>query len=246
MRRAGRRARDEDHRRRQQRHQLPAGEERQRVARAEHEHQQATNSAVSTPIARPRGRLQVAERTRARQRDSAEHAEEEPGEPSSPAGVNALVNGAPARSAPSAENPATATQAARACTASPPGTSGAGREQPPAASAATPATTSGAGSRLVELVQQRLLPASWRAMRPRPASRDRRRLVRPVEDARALAPRGDQADPTQRGQVLRRRAGVEPELGLKRADRALAVAQQLQDPHARRMTEDAEETAFTS
>ena len=66
-------------------------------------------------------------------------------------------------------------------------------------------------------------------------------VVDAVVDARALAPRLDEADPPQRREVLRRPARVEPELGLQRADRALALPEQLQDPHPRRMPEHPEE-----
>ena len=41
--------------------------------------------------------------------------------------------------------------------------------------------------------------------------------------------------------MLRRAPGVEAELRLQCPDRALAVAKQLEDPHAGGMTEDAEE-----
>ena len=47
---------------------------------------------------------------------------------------------------------------------------------------------------------------------------------RAIEDARPVPARLDEPDATQRGQVLRRRAGLEPELRLERADRALADA----------------------
>ena len=41
--------------------------------------------------------------------------------------------------------------------------------------------------------------------------------------------------------MLRGRPRLEPELGLERADRPLALAQQLDDPDARRMTEHPEQ-----
>ena len=71
-------------------------------------------------------------------------------------------------------------------------------------------------------------------------------VVDAVVDARAFAARLDETDPPQCGQVLRGAAGVELELCLQRADRALAVAQQLEDPDARRVAEHPEELAFTS
>jgi hypothetical protein len=58
-----------------------------------------------------------------------------------------------------------------------------------------------------------------------------------VERARPLAPYGHQPDPAQRRQVLRRAARVEPELGLQLPDGMLAVTQQFENPHPRRMPE---------
>ena len=66
-------------------------------------------------------------------------------------------------------------------------------------------------------------------------------VVDAVVDARPLPPRRHEPDPPQRREMLRRPARVEPELGLQRADRALAVAQQLEDPHPRRVAEHPKE-----
>jgi hypothetical protein len=65
-----------------------------------------------------------------------------------------------------------------------------------------------------------------------------------VEDARPVAAGLDEPDATQRGEVLRRRPGLEPELDLERAHRALAFAQQLDDPHTGGMPEDAEQACL--
>ena len=61
-----------------------------------------------------------------------------------------------------------------------------------------------------------------------------------VEDARAFLARLDEADPPQRREMLRRPAGVEVERILESADGVLAVLQQLEDPHPRRVPERAE------
>ena len=73
-------ARDEDHRSRQQGHQLPAGEERKRVARAEQcRERQQEQAREDSDRAAARGRLEVAQREdERRERDHAERAEEEP------------------------------------------------------------------------------------------------------------------------------------------------------------------------
>ena len=44
--------------------------------------------------------------------------------------------------------------------------------------------------------------------------------------------------------MLGRTAGVEPKLRLQRADRTLALTEQLEDANASRVTEDAEEAGF--
>jgi hypothetical protein len=62
-----------------------------------------------------------------------------------------------------------------------------------------------------------------------------------VVDARAFAARFDEPDAPERGEVLRRAPGVELELGLERSDRALAVAQELEDADACGVPEHAEE-----
>ena len=70
---------DEDHRRRHERHQLPAGEERERVARAEDEREDEQEDAGEPAVTRPpRVRREVARGEDERRRaDQPEHDEEE-------------------------------------------------------------------------------------------------------------------------------------------------------------------------
>src|SRR6188768_3063943 len=101
-------------------------------------------------------------------------------------------------------------------------------------------------SRLCELAKHRMLVLEL----PRDERATRREEVEdllvggPIEDARPLAPRFDEPDTPQRRQVLRGRPGLEPELGLERPHRALAVAEQLDDPHPGRMPQHPEETGL--
>ena len=66
----------------------------------------------------------------------------------------------------------------------------------------------------------------------------------PVEDARPLPAGLDDADPAKRGQVLRRRPLLQPEIRLQRADRLLALPQELDDPDAGGMPENTEQAGL--
>ena len=119
-----------------------------------------------------------------------------------------------------------------------------GREHPPSAIAPRPATSSGRDHGVSSSRRSDCCSASRRAddRAPRVQQIEDPLVVDAVVDARPLAARLDEADPPQRRQMLRRAARVETELSLQRADRTLAVAQQLEDPHPRRMPQHTEQT----
>src|SRR6476619_5040772 len=71
-------------------------------------------------------------------------------------------------------------------------------------------------------------------------------VAHPVVDARPLPARLEQSLPPHRRQVLGGAAGVDPQLGLQRADRQLPVPQQLQNAYPRWMTKGPEEVRLDS
>src|SRR5450755_4739380 len=70
---------------------------------------------------------------------------------------------------------------------------------------------------------------------------ERARVLDPIIDARALLAADHEALLAQYGQMLRRPTRVELERVLQTPDRALTVAQQLQQPDPRRVTQNSEE-----
>ncbi len=62
-------------------------------------------------------------------------------------------------------------------------------------------------------------------------------IIDTVKDSSSVATRLNKPDPPQRREMPRRTAGVKIEIPLQDPDRALTVAQQLKNPHPRRMTQ---------
>ncbi len=170
--------RHQDHRGRDQRHQLPAGEERDRVARAEHRPPaQAPAPRSSTPIARPRrdGSRYPRENTSAGSGDQPERAQEEAAQPVDaeprPQRAREPVARASTRARAARIRPHSDEHAPAACTARPNRNVARGAvSTPPSPSAPSPTTRSGADQRFSSSSRIDCCSASCRVMIARPAA----------------------------------------------------------------------------